>query len=81
MSTKLPSLNFLFVLWHRIFLFKTLSHFLLCLHPITFMRLRCVSSMEKLGARLPRRFIPARRNILLACEMLEEQLGKRKQIE
>ncbi|OPJ77498.1 hypothetical protein AV530_000468 [Patagioenas fasciata monilis] len=36
--------------------------------------------MEKVGAQLPPRFIPALRNILLASEVLEEQLGKRKHI-
>lgn len=63
MSTKFLSLNFLFMPSHRIFLYKAHSYFLLCLHPITFMRLRCISLMEKVGARLPPRFIRARRNI------------------
>lgn len=78
-STKSPSLNFLFMLSHRIFLLKPLSHFLLCPHPLSFMRLQCISLMEKVGARLPRRFIP-HRNTLLAREVLEEQLGTQKQI-
>lgn len=43
------------------------------------MKLQYISSMEKVDARLPHRFIP-HRNALLAREVLEEQLGTRKQI-